>query len=330
MRLLLTGGTGYIASHIAVELLGRGDEVLLLDNLSSSNADVVSRIEKITGQGVTFYEVDLLDQGAIMAIFNTEAVDAVIHLAGLKAVGESVTDPLRYYEVNISGTINLCRAVLAGRVKHFIFSSSAAVYEADTLVTEKSPIAQGASPYGRSKIYTEQILQDLVAASPQLNLALLRYFNPAGAHPSGQLGEVPGKHAGSLITSVAQVARGEREKLVIFGDDYPTSDGTCVRDYIHITDLALGHIAVLERLGTHPGLLVYNMGTGKGHTVREVVTTFEEVTGMHVPLGLGPRRAGDLATCVADPSLALAELHWHPKQGLSEICRDTWHWLAQE
>ncbi len=331
MKVLLTGGTGYIGSHLAVELLMQGTEVVLIDNLSNSKASVLSQIEKITGQMAIFYAADLLDRDAILSIFKKERVDAVIHLAGLKAVGESITDPLRYYEVNLTGTINLCQAVMATQVKQFVFSSSAAVYGGDAVatevsVTEESPVTHAANPYARSKIYIERILQDLTAATPGFNVALLRYFNPAGAHLSGAIGEDACNHPGTLISCLTQVAIGKQKDLVIFGDDYPTPDGSCVRDYIHILDLALGHIAALKKLNSNPGLVIYNLGTGKGHSVREVVTVFEQTISKHIPTRIGPRRDGDMPTCVADPSLALSELNWQAEKGLSDICRDAWRW----
>ncbi len=330
MKVLLTGGTGYIGSHTAVELLLQGFEVVLVDNFSNSKPGLLPRLEKLTGRVASFYEADLLNLAALEAIFKTERVDAVIHLAGLKSVAESTADPLRYYDVNLSTSINLCHAALAANVRQIVFSSSATVYgsnPASIPIAEASPVVDATSPYGRSKIFIERILQDLAAVNPGLRVALLRYFNPAGAHESGEIGEDPGNLPGNLIPFLTQVAIGKKPELVIFGDDYQTPDGTCIRDYIHIKDLALGHIAVLEKQTT--SVVTYNLGTGNGHSVHEVVAAFERATGQHIPRRIGPRREGDSPTSITDPSLALTDLNWQAEKTLPDICQDAWRWQQQ-
>ena len=343
MKVLLTGGTGYIGSHTAVELLARDFEVVLLDNLSNSKAGVVSRIEQITGREARFYQEDLLNRPAVEAIFRREKVDAVIHFAGLKAVGESVAEPLRYYHVNLSASINLCHAMLATDVKNLVFSSSATVYGAPEAasstehlpnLSEECPTTDAANPYGRTKLFIERILQDVVAANPSLDVALLRYFNPAGAHESAVIGEDPSGTPGNLIPFLTGVAAGKIDELVIFGDDYPTPDGTCIRDYIHVQDLALGHIAALNklnsklnsRLNNNGGVLTCNLGTGTGHSVLDVISTFERATNQQVRHSVGARREGDVAISVADPSRASTLLNWQAEKTLIDICRDAWQW----
>jgi len=331
MKILLTGGAGYIGSHTAVELLASGFEVVIVDNLRNSKASVIDRISEISGESPAFYEVDVADYAALGAVFKQEQPDAVIHFAGLKAVGESVADPLLYYQLNLMTTISLCRTMADNNVMSLVFSSSATVYgEPERIPLDENCTATNATnPYGRTKIMIEQMLHDLCDAKPAFNVALLRYFNPAGAHPSARIGEDPTGVPNNLVPFLTQVVAGMRDQLVINGNDYPTEDGTCIRDYIHVQDLARGHVAAIRKLQTHCGLVTYNLGTGTGHSVNEVVAAFEAAT--HQPLirTIGPRREGDVATSYTDPSLAERELGWKAELTIDDICRDAWRWQTE-
>tara|TARA_R110002072_G_scaffold3830_8_gene27426 strand:- start:17888 stop:18907 length:1020 start_codon:yes stop_codon:yes gene_type:complete len=328
MKVLLTGGAGYIGSHTAVELLNNGYEVVVVDNLSNSSVKAIHRVERLTNRNIQFYEKDILDGAGLSQIFEKENVDAVIHFAGLKAVGESVSNPLNYYHVNINGAISLFRVMQQHQVKHLVFSSSATVYgEPNEIpITEASPVIDAANPYGRTKLIIEKILEDVCQADPQLNVARLRYFNPAGAHESGEIGEDPTGIPNNLLPYVSQVAVGKREQLTVNGNDYPTPDGTCIRDYIHVVDLAKGHLAALNRLKQSPGLVTYNLGTGQGYSVLDIIQAFENANDLKLPYVMGPRRAGDIPTSFTDPGKALAELKWQAEKTIIDICRDSWNW----
>lgn len=328
MKILLTGGAGYIGSHTAVELLGQDHDVVIVDNLSNSKKVVVDRIESITGRAPVLYEEDVGNYDALEQIVKSEKIEAAVHFAGLKAVGESVADPLRYYRENLTSTFSLCHALLSYGVGQLVLSSSATVYgEPERIpLDEACRATEAANPYGRTKIMIEQILRDVAATNPGFSVALLRYFNPAGAHESGDIGEDPRGVPNNLVPFLTQVAIGMREELVIFGDDYPTPDGTCIRDYIHVTDLAKGHLAALDKLRDHSGVLTYNLGTGQGHSVREVISAFQRATNQHVPCRVGPRRAGDVPSTYTDPRLAETELRWRAEKDILDICRDAWHW----
>lgn len=329
MKTLLTGGTGYIGSHTAVELIDKGQEVVILDNLSNSKADVIDRIEQITSKRPEFIEADLLDKEALEKIFSEHDFDAVIHFAGLKAVGESVTQPLKYYENNVIGSINLIAAMRQHSVKNIIFSSSATVYGEPGVVcyTEELPTGQNISnPYGKTKYMIEEILKDVQTANTDFNVTLLRYFNPIGAHESGLIGEDPNGIPNNLLPYVAKVATGELPKLNIFGGDYETPDGTAIRDYIHVVDLAKGHVAAMDNLD---GLKIYNLGSGHGSSVLEVVETFEKAAGKPIPYEIVGRRAGDLSEYFADPSKAERELGWRTRKTLAEACADIWRWQTR-
>ncbi len=330
-KVLLTGGTGYIGSHTAVTLLEAGHDVVLVDNLSNSKPVVVDRLEAITGRRPVFHEGDLTDKAFISEVMQNEAPDAVVHFAGLKAVGESVEEPLRYYETNLVSTFNLCNAMIDAAVHQLVFSSSATVYGIPEQVPmrEDDSITTATNPYGSTKLYIEQILTDLAHARPEMRIALLRYFNPAGAHESGTIGEDPNGIPNNLLPYITQVAVGRRQELTVNGDDYPTPDGTCIRDYIHVTDLAEGHSAALSHLAEHAGLHTYNLGTGNGSSVLEVVRAFERATNMHIPYQVGPRRAGDIDASFTDPAKAARELGWTAEKDLLDICRDAWRWQQQ-
>ncbi|MBO7699395.1 UDP-glucose 4-epimerase GalE [Candidatus Saccharibacteria bacterium] len=328
MKILVTGGTGYIGSHTAVELIQAGHEVEILDNLFNSKIEVLDIIKDLTGVKPKFYEVDLLDAAATDKVFADNKFDAVIHFAGLKAVGESVEQPLRYYENNISGTVNLLKSMQAHDVKKIIFSSSATVYGDPGVdaFTEDLPTGQGISnPYGRTKYMIEEILKDVSVADPDFEVTILRYFNPVGAHQSGKLGESPNGRPNNLMPIVMKVAKGEYEKLSVYGDDYPTADGTCVRDYIHVVDLALGHIAALNKMA--PGVQIYNLGSGKGTSVLEMIAAFEKASGEKLPYEIAPRRAGDLPTLYANPEKALRELSWKTALTIDDAMEDTMRYL---
>ena len=329
MRILVTGGAGYIGSHTCLELLRAGHEVVVVDNLSNSKAEALHRVQELAGRSLVFHRVDLLDRAALDTAFAGPKIDAVIHFAGLKAVGESVTIPLRYYHNNITGTLMLCEAMRAHGVRNLVFSSSATVYgdPATVPITEDMPLS-ATNPYGRSKLMIEEILRDLYVSDAAWNIALLRYFNPVGAHASGRIGEDPNGIPNNLLPFVAQVAVGKLPGLQVFGNDYPTPDGTGIRDYIHVVDLALGHLAALDRLAAAPGIVTYNLGTGRGYSVLEVIAAFEQVSGRRIPYKFVGRRSGDIATCYADPSKARAELGWEATRDLTEMCADAWRWQS--
>jgi len=327
LRVLVTGGAGYIGSHTCVEFLKAGFEVVVVDNLSNSKEESLKRVMEITGKPLTFFKADLLDRKALETIFSDQPIDAVIHFAGLKAVGESVSLPLWYYLNNITGTLVLCSVMSQVGVKKLVFSSSATVYGDPAIVPipELAPI-KPTNPYGRTKAMIEDILHDLHVSDPAWDIAILRYFNPIGAHPSGKIGEDPQDIPNNLVPYIAQVAVGKLPYLNVFGADYPTPDGTGVRDYIHVLDLAVGHLKALEKLRSHPGVTTYNLGTGQGYSVLQVVAAFEKACGKKIPYKIASRRPGDIPTCFADPSRARLELGWTATRGLDEMCADTWRW----
>ena len=327
--ILLTGGAGYIASHTAVLLLEAGFEVIALDNLVNSSAESLKRVEQITGKPVIFIEGDIRDATLLRQIFSEHSISAVVHFAGLKAVGESTAKPLMYYDCNVAGTISLCQVMAEFGVKQLVFSSSATVYgaAAEVPIVETSP-RSATNPYGQSKLMIEYILQDLVAADPSWRVTLLRYFNPVGAHESGLIGEDPQGIPNNLMPFISQVAVGKRAKLQVFGSDYPTLDGTGVRDYIHVQDLASGHCSALQ-LAQTPGCHRFNLGTGTGVSVLEMVEAFRQISGHPVPLQLCPRRDGDVAACYAQPTKAQQQLGWQATLGLQEMVTDTWRWQQQ-
>ena len=328
MKILVTGGAGYIGSHTTIDLLENGYEVVILDNLSNSSPKCIDRINEITGKNVKFYEADIRDAGALNKIFDSEKIDACIHFAGLKAVGESVEKPWEYYENNISGTLVLIDVMRKHGVKNIIFSSSATVYGDPAMIpiTEECPKGQCTNPYGWTKSMLEQILSDIQKADPEWNVILLRYFNPIGAHKSGKIGENPNGIPNNLMPYVTQVAVGKLKELGVFGNDYDTPDGTGVRDYIHVLDLASGHVAAVKKLKENCGLKIYNLGTGKGYSVLDIVKNFEEANGVKIPYSIKPRRAGDIATCYSSAQLAKEELGWEAKYGIREMCEDSWRW----
>ncbi len=327
MAVLVTGGAGFIGSHTCVELLNAGYEVVVVDNLCNSSEKSLERVRQITGKDLTFYKADLLDRQAVNEIFEKESIDSVIHFAGLKAVGESVQKPLEYYYNNVTGTLILCDVMRKHGVKKIVFSSSATVYGSPKTVPIKEDFPlHVTNPYGRTKLMLEEILRDLNVADPEWDVILLRYFNPIGAHKSGLIGEDPKGIPNNLLPYITQVAVGKLEKLGVFGNDYDTHDGTGVRDYIHVVDLALGHVKAIEKIQNKTGVLVYNLGTGVGYSVLDVVKSFEKASGVKIPYEIKPRRAGDIATCYADPSLAKAELGWEAKRGIEEMCEDSWRW----
>lgn len=330
MNILVTGGAGYIGSHTCVELLSKGHSCVIVDNLYNSNEKAIDRIQELTGKTVKFYKVDLLDKPALEAVFNENKIDAVIHFAGLKAVAESVVKPLEYYHNNITGTLILLDIMRSHNVKNIIFSSSATVYGAPAFVpvTEECPKGELTNPYGRTKAMLEQILTDMNTADPEWNVVLLRYFNPIGAHKSGRIGEDPKGIPNNLVPYVAQVAVGKREFINITGTDYDTPDGTGVRDYIHVVDLAKGHVAALKKVAPGSGVSVYNLGTGKGYSVLDVVNSFSKACGRELPRKAAPRRPGDIATTYSDPSKAQKELGWKAELGIDEMCEDTWRWQS--
>ncbi|MGI6087702.1 MAG: UDP-glucose 4-epimerase GalE [Kiritimatiellia bacterium] len=330
MKILTTGGAGYIGSHTCVELLQAGMDVVVLDNLSNSKIEAVRRVGELGGRSPVFYEADLNDRAALDKIFTEHRIDAVIHFAGLKAVGESVQEPLLYYRNNISGTVTLCEAMQAAGVRRMVFSSSATVYGVPERVpiTEDFPLS-ATNPYGRTKLMIEEILRDLHVSDPAWRIVLLRYFNPVGAHASGRIGEDPNGIPNNLFPYIAQVATGRLEQLSVFGNDYPTPDGTGVRDYIHVVDLALGHLKALAQLDRESGVAVYNLGTGRGYSVLEAVAAFEKACGKPIPYRFAPRRPGDVPACYADPAKANRELGWSAKLDLADMCRDAWRWQSQ-
>jgi len=325
---LLTGGAGFIGSHTAVELINSGFDVVIADDLSNSSEDVIDRIEKITGTRPAFYKCDCADAPTMDGIFASRRIDAVIHFAGFKAVGESVSKPLMYYRNNIDTALTVLELMEKHSVKRFIFSSSATVYGAGGTppLTENAPTGGCTNPYGQTKFMIEQILQDAAFADTDLSVVLLRYFNPIGAHESGLIGEKPNGIPNNLMPYITQVAAGIREKLSVFGNDYPTHDGTGVRDYIHVTDLAKGHVAALKYAENHTGAEVFNLGTGTGYSVLDIVKAFENATGISVPYVIAPRRSGDVAVCFADPAKAAELLGWRAEKTLEDMCRDSWNW----
>ncbi|RLQ22294.1 UDP-glucose 4-epimerase GalE [Seongchinamella sediminis] len=328
--ILVTGGAGYIGTHACVALLEAGYAVVVLDNLCNASREAVSRVADISGQPVPLVAADIRDREAMNAVFRDYAIDAVMHFAGLKAVGESVEKPLEYYDNNVNGTLVLLAAMARAGVHRLIFSSSATVYgdPASVPIREDFPTA-ATNPYGRSKLMVEEILADWAVAHPGWSIGRLRYFNPVGAHSSGRIGEDPQGWPNNLMPFVAQVAVGRRERLSVFGDDYPTPDGTGVRDYIHVVDLAEGHVAALEYVQENPGVMTVNLGTGRGVSVLDMVRAFEQVSGRPVPYQVVARRAGDIAECWADPALAASLLGWRARRSLEDMCADTWRWQEQ-
>ncbi len=330
MKVLVTGGAGYIGSHTCVQLLEAGHHAVIVDNLSNSCEEAVRRVEAITSKSLPFHKVDIRDQEGLMAVFEQYDFDAVIHFAGLKAVGESVAKSLLYYQNNIQGTLTLCDAMAASKVRNLVFSSSATVYgdPATVPIKEDFPLS-ATNPYGRSKLMVEEILRDLNVSDAAWNIALLRYFNPVGAHTSGTIGEDPSDIPNNLMPFISQVAVGKLEKLAVFGNDYPTPDGTGVRDYIHVEDLANGHLKALEKLHAKPGVVTYNLGTGNGYSVLDMVKAFEKETGKSVAYEIVARRPGDIATCYADSSLAKNDLGWQATRDVEDMVRDAWKWQSQ-
>ena len=330
MAILVTGGVGYIGSHTVVELQNAGYDVVVLDNLSNASEKALDRVSKITGKPVKFYKADILDRDALNDIFDKETIESCIHFAGLKAVGESVVKPWEYYENNIAGTLTLVDVMRKHNVKNIIFSSSATVYgdPAQISTTEECPKGQCTNPYGWTKSMLEQVLTDIQKADPEWNVMLLRYFNPIGAHKSGTIGENPNGIPNNLMPYITQVAVGKLKELGVFGNDYDTPDGTGVRDYIHVVDLAKGHVKALKKIEENPGLAIYNLGTGKGYSVLDIVKNFEAATGVKIPYVIKPRRAGDIATCYCDASKAEKELGWKAENGIREMCEDSWRWQS--
>jgi UDP-glucose 4-epimerase len=329
MKILVTGGMGFIGSHTCVELLAEGHDVVVLDNLSNADISVYERVRRIAGRPYAFVQADLRDREALRSVFREHRIDAVIHFAGLKAVGESVQMPLAYYDNNVVGSLVLFETMAEAGCKTLVFSSSATVYgdPASVPIREDFPLS-ATNPYGRSKLMIEDILRDLGRSDPSWKVALLRYFNPVGAHESGLIGEAPNGIPNNLMPYVSQVAFGQREFLSVFGDDYPTPDGTGVRDYIHVVDLAIGHLRALSKLATVNGVHAYNLGTGRGNSVLEMVRAFEQASGRAVPYRIAPRRDGDIAACYADTSYAERELNWKAERGIAQMCADAWRWQS--
>ncbi len=325
--ILVTGGNGYIGSHTVVELIGAGYQPVVLDNLCNSKRSVLDRLEQITGHRSPFVQADIRDRSALNQIFSAHQIDAVIHFAGLKAVGESSQIPLEYYDNNVSGSVTLVQAMIDAGVKTLVFSSSATVYgdPASVPITERFPLS-ASNPYGRTKLMVEEILRDVVKADSQWRVGLLRYFNPVGAHSSGIIGEDPAGIPNNLVPYISQVAIGKLEQLSVFGNDYPTPDGTGIRDYLHVTDLARGHIAALDFLNDNTGVLTVNLGTGRGQSVLEMIHAFEAASGKTIPYRFAPRRPGDVAACYTDPSFARRALGWEAKLGVEAMCADGWKW----
>jgi UDP-glucose 4-epimerase len=327
MKILVTGGMGYIGSHTCVELIKAGHDVVVVDNLSNAQELVQKRVEHIAGKPIVFANVDVRDRAGLEAVFGAHQIDAVIHFAGLKAVGESVQQPLRYYDNNVNGSVMLFETMAKFGVKMLVFSSSATVYgdPASVPILETFPLS-ATNPYGRSKLMVEDILRDLSKAEPDWRIALLRYFNPVGAHESGLIGEEPNGIPNNLVPYIAQVANGQREKLSVYGGDWPTPDGTGLRDYIHVVDLAIGHVKTLDKLATAPGTLTYNLGTGRGNSVLEMVKAFEAASGKTIPYQIVARRPGDIAKCYADPAKARDELGWTAERDIAQMCADSWRY----
>ena len=330
MKILVTGGAGFIASHTNVELLNAGYDVVVVDNLVNSSRESVARVEELTGKKISFYEEDLLNEKAIDAIFEKENIDSVIHFAALKAVGESCQIPLRYFDNNLTGTLNLLKVMERHGVKSIVFSSSATVYgkPESVPIREDFPLSVS-NPYGRTKLIIEDMLRDIYKSDNEWDIALLRYFNPIGAHESGMIGENPNGIPNNLLPYVAKVAAGQLECVNVFGDDYDTPDGTGVRDYIHVVDLATGHIKALEKLVTHPGLVTYNLGTGVGYSVLDIIKNFEKACGKEIPYKITPRRPGDIDMCYADPAKAKEELGWEATRSIDKMCEDAWRWQTK-
>jgi UDP-glucose 4-epimerase len=331
MRVLVTGGTGFIGSHTCLELLNAGFEVVVIDNLSNSKRESLNRVEELTGRSVPFYQVDLLNLEKLRSLFQVEDIEVVIHFAGLKAVAESVEKPLAYYRNNICGTASLLRVMRENDVNKIVFSSSSTVYGEPHAVpvTEEFPLNPPTNPYGKTKLMIEELLRDLFASEPSLNIAILRYFNPVGAHESGQIGEDPRGIPNNLMPYIAQVAVGKLPFVRVTGQDYPTPDGTGIRDYIHVVDLAVGHIKALRKLERNPGLVTYNLGTGRGYSVLEVIAAYERAIGREIPYKLVERRPGDIAANYADVSEAQRELAWIAERDIDDMCRDSWRWQSQ-
>lgn len=327
MIILVTGGAGFIGSHTILELLNAGHDVIVMDNLLNSKITSLERVKDLTGQSVSFEKLDLLNIEGMDALFKSHSIDAVIHFAGLKAVGESVEKPLFYYENNVTGTVNLCKVMDKHGVKRLVFSSSATVYgnPSESPIKETSELS-ATNPYGQTKLTIEHIFRDLCVSDPEWKVSLLRYFNPVGAHESGRIGEDPTGIPNNLMPYVTQVAVGKIKRLSVFGSDYPTHDGTGVRDYIHVTDLAKGHLKALEHLEHESGAEAYNLGTGQGSSVLDVIKTFEKVTGKKIPYELTDRRPGDAAICYADPEKAKNVLGWETEKNLEDMCQDAWNW----
>ncbi|TKD70905.1 UDP-glucose 4-epimerase GalE [Pseudalkalibacillus hwajinpoensis] len=330
MAILVTGGAGYIGSHTCVQLLNHGSDIVVVDNFSNSKMESLDRVRELTERDFPFYEVDLLDRKSLEQVFEQNDIEAVIHFAGLKAVGESVSMPLHYYHNNLTGTFVLCEVMEKYNVRNIVFSSSATVYGMPDVmpITEEAPLS-ATNPYGQTKLMIEQILRDLHVADSNWSIALLRYFNPIGAHVSGRIGEDPNGIPNNLMPFISQVAVGKLEQLSVFGDDYDTADGTGVRDYIHVEDLANGHLKALEHVLGTTGVEAYNLGTGNGYSVLQMVKAFEEATGKEVKYSVAPRRPGDIAECYADPTKAREELGWVAEKGIEEMCRDTWRWQSE-
>jgi UDP-glucose 4-epimerase len=329
MEILVTGGAGYIGSHTCVELLLAGYEIIVIDNFSTSQLESIARIKEITGKDFHSYKIDLLQQKSIEDVFSRHTIDAVIHFAAAKAVGESVVIPLHYYQTNITGLLNLCQVMNSYGVKNLVFSSSAAVYGKPERVPipESSPL-KPTSPYGKTKAMGEEILRDLYFSDPSWSISLLRYFNPIGAHKSGKIGDAPNGTPSNLMPYLTQVAMGRLKELLIYGNDYATKDGTGVRDYIHVMDLASGHVKALEKVMLSTGVEAYNLGTGKGLSVLEIINAFESAIGIKLPFSFSERRPGDVDFCYADPTKANNELGWVAKRGIDEMCRDSWRWQS--
>jgi UDP-glucose 4-epimerase len=329
-KVLVTGGAGYIGSHVCVELLEQGYQVVVLDNLSNGSPVALERVQEIAGKSLVFQRGDVRDEALVRQLLGAHGIDAVIHFAGLKAVGESVEQPLDYYDNNVNGALRLFDAMAQEGVRKLVFSSSATVYgdPASNPITEDFPLS-ATNPYGRSKLMIEEILRDLYVSDASWNISILRYFNPAGAHPSGRIGEHPSGIPNNLMPYIAQTASGLRQQLSVFGGDYPTRDGTGVRDYIHVTDLAKGHIRALAKLADNPGCITHNLGTGTGYSVLEMVAAFEKACGKTIPYAVVPRRPGDIAECYADPARARQDLDWSAQQGLEAMCADAWRWQQQ-
>ncbi|MFB9325062.1 UDP-glucose 4-epimerase GalE [Paenibacillus aurantiacus] len=327
MTILVTGGAGYIGSHTCVELLQAGYDIVVVDNFANSTREALSRVSEITGKRFPFYRIDLLDSEALDHVFTIHNIEAVIHFAGLKAVGESVQQPLHYYHTNMTATFNLCEVMNRHGVRRLVFSSSATVYGLpETVPIPESHRLSATNPYGQTKLMIEQVLRDLHVSDPRWAISILRYFNPIGAHASGMIGEHPSGIPNNLMPYITQVAVGKRERLQVFGDDYPTVDGTGVRDYIHVVDLAKGHLKALEKALEEPGIDAFNLGTGQGYSVLELVLAFERVTGQSVPYEIVARRPGDIAACYADPAKAKAVLGWEAELGIDAMCADAWRW----